>query len=870
MIRGLTAFLLLATVPPAAAAEPDYLRDIKPLLKTKCYACHGAVRQKAGLRLDAGQLVLKGGKRGEVVVPGKPDQSTLIEMITAHGGERAQMPPEGEGEALSEKDIELFRLWVKNGAKAPTEPVPDGPQSHWAYQPPRKTKVPGPGNPVDAFLSARRAKENLTTNPEADRLTLLRRVTLDLIGIPPTSDEMREFLNDSRPDAYEKVVDRLLASPMYGERWGRHWMDVWRYSDPFGSGDEYRYSQRHIWRWRDWIVESLNADKGYDRMIVEMLAGDEIAPRDRDTLRATGYLARNWYKFNRNAWIQDSVEYTAAGFLGITMRCARCHDHKYDPISQTDYYRFRAFFEPHDVRIDPLPGQPDVNKDGVARVFDKTPDVPTYLYVRGDERSPDKSRVLPPDVPRVFGDDIEVTAIKPTRQELAGLLFIAAIEANRQTSVDLAAATSAAERAESVAAEVRQRAQALAFADKPRLAALRYQSQMEKAALIAAARVETARAAVAAVIERFASDAAHLADPPVSTDMQALALAAAKAERRVAALKAAEAVLTAPAAKLATAKKTHADALAAVAKDDSTYTPLLNAEALTSTGRRLALAKWIADTKNPLTARVAVNHIWMRHFGTPLVPPVANFGLNGKPPTHPELLDWLAAEFAQTNWSMKHLHRLIVTSRTYRLSSRNADGPNKLADPENRLYWRANSRRMDAEVVRDSLLAVAGQLDRTLGGPVLDEKLGLTSKRRSLYFRFNAEYKMSFLDQFDAASPTECYERRESVVPQQALALHNSGLALNVSREVAKHLAKETDFVPAAFERLLGRAPTEEEQQRCVEFLHGQSALYATPEKLTPFPPGPAVTPPSTDPAQRAREDLIHVLLNHNDFITVR
>jgi hypothetical protein len=301
------------------------------------------------------------------------------------------------------------------------------------------------------------------------------------------------------------------------------------------------------------------------------------------------------------------------------------------------------------------------------------------------------------------------------------------------------------------------------------------------------------------------------------------------------------------------------------------------------------------DTKNPLTARVAVNHIWMRHFGTPLVPTVANFGLNGKPPSHPELLDWLAAEFVEPTflanperqrggeaeplagargspkpWSMKHLHRLIVTSDAYRLSSRNSDGPNKTTDPDNRFYWRANSRRMDAEVVRDSLLAVAGQLDTTLGGPILDEKLGLTSKRRSIYFRFNAEYKMSFLDQFDAASPTECYERRESVVPQQALALHNSVLALNASREIAKQLAKEGNFVSSAFVRILGRAPTGEELKRCEQFLKDQAALYAKPEKLTPFPPGPAVTPPSNDPAQRAKEDLAHVLLNHNDFVTVR
>jgi hypothetical protein len=375
------------------------------------------------------------------------------------------------------------------------------------------------------------------------------------------------------------------------------------------------------------------------------------------------------------------------------------------------------------------------------------------------------------------------------------------------------------------------------------------------------------------VVARFAADIARVTTPPDSTNAKSAALAAAKAERKVAALTAAEAVLAAPASKSSAAKKAHAAAVAAIEKDDPTYTPLLKPETMASTGRRLALAKWITEATNPLTSRVAVNHIWMRHFGTPLVSTVANFGLNGKPPAHPELLDWLAVEFVQSNWSMKRLHRLVVTSRTYRLGSRNVDGPNKVADPENRHYWRANSRRMDAEVVRDSLLAIAGQLDTTVGGPTIDEKLGLTSKRRSLYFRFNAEYKMSFLDQFDAASPTECYERRESVVPQQALALHNSVLALNVSRGIAGQLAKLPDnraFVAAAFERVLNRVPSEEERTRCEEFLREQTSLYSRPEKLTPFPAGPAVTLPSTNPAQRAREDLVHVLLNHNDFVTVR
>jgi hypothetical protein len=1068
MFRGLIASALALTASTAQGAEPDFARDIAPLFRAKCYSCHGAVRQRAGLRLDAGQLVLKGAREGPVVVPGKPDASPLVAAVTAHGKEHPHMPPEGEGEALTDKQVALIRDWIAAGAKAPTEPVPEGPKSHWAYQPPRRATPPTGQHPIDAFLDAERTKHNVAANPEADKPTLVRRVYLDLIGIPPTPEQLAAFVKDTAPDAYENVVDQLLTSPMYGERWGRHWMDVWRYSDPFGNGDEFRYSQRHVWRWRDWIVEALNADKGYDRMVVEMLAGDEVAPGDPDTLRATGYLARNWYKFNRTAWIQDTVEYTAAGFLGVTLRCARCHDHKYDPISQQDYYRVRAVFEPHDVRIDPVPGQPDVNKDGVARAYDRNPDAPTYLFVRGDERTPDKSQSLPPGVPAVFGKQLAVAAVTFTPKDFAAALPAAVAEARKRAKADLDTAEADAKRAKEAATAARKRLDDLAAGVKPKdaelkplfrdtfaaksdawtvasgqwaweggklvckapstfatvsakvehpaalMGRLKYKTvgggigsvgfsydvhntsfqavytnarsdtavrpfhrvngtdaypadgvvpfpfkfgdevtldfavrgdrlnvwangkltsvyklpvarkpggftvwahdataefsevtlaelpdsvalaekrgedrpsplagplpltkadaekllkSAEGAAELATARAETTRAAVAAVEAQFAADSAHFVDAP---DAKAKALAAGKAERQVAALKAVEAVFIADPAKLAAAKKAHADAVAAAAKDDPKYTPLVPVPATGSTGRRLALARWIASSDNPLTARVAVNHIWMRHFGTPLVASVANFGLSGKKPTHPALLDYLACELTANKWSMKHLHRLLVTSAAYRRSSRNADGPSKAADPDNRLYWRANPRRMDAEVVRDSLLAVAGQLDPARGGPILDEKLGLTSKRRSLYFRFNAEYKMSFLDQFDAASPTECYERRESVVPQQALALHNSSLALNTSREVAKQLAKADDFVGAAFERVLCRAPTAEERKRCAAFLLDAAELYAKPEKLTPFPAGPAVTPASTDPKGRAREDLVHVLLNHNDFVTVR
>src|SRR5262245_31585640 len=276
---------------------------------------------------------------------------------------------------------------------------------HWSFREPSRPAIPHDsaaacsGNPIDAFVHAKHRELGLVSVATCEKRELLRRVYFDLIGLPPTPEQQHSFLDDDSPNAFEAVVDRLLNSPQYGERWGRHWMDVWRYSDWAGYGMEIRQSQRHIWRWRDWIVESLNRDKPYDTMLMEMLAGDEIAPLDPDTVRATGFVARNWFKFNRNVWLDNIVEHTSKAFLGLTINCARCHEHKFDPIEQEDYYRFRAFFEPHNVRTDRLPGQPDAMQDGLPRVFDSEIDPPTYLFIRGDEAQPLKDKPLTPNVP---------------------------------------------------------------------------------------------------------------------------------------------------------------------------------------------------------------------------------------------------------------------------------------------------------------------------------------------------------------------------------------------------------------------------------------------------------------------------------------
>ena len=291
------------------------------------------------------------------------------------------------------------------------------PRDHWAFRAPIRPEVPAVANttwvrnPIDAFLAQQHEKHGLTPQPEASRALLLRRLTIDLIGLPPTLDEIHMFEADTSPDWYEKAVTRLLDDKRHGERWARHWMDVWRYSDWWGLGDELRNSQKHIWHWRDWIVESLNEDLSFAEMIRQMLAADELYPNDLQKLRATGFLARNWVLFSRLQWMDDTVEHVGKGLLGLTLNCAKCHDHKYDPIEQADYYRMRAFFEPYHVRMDMVPGQVDLSQDGIPRVFDGLIDAPTYLYVRGDETKPDMSRVIAPGVPQILA--FKTLAVQP-------------------------------------------------------------------------------------------------------------------------------------------------------------------------------------------------------------------------------------------------------------------------------------------------------------------------------------------------------------------------------------------------------------------------------------------------------------------------
>ncbi len=1078
--------LLIHASPSRSDDGAEYLTRIKPVLKERCYACHGALKQEANLRLDTVHAANQGGDDGAAIKPGDVAASLLVARISATDI-AVRMPPEGE--PLKPEQIEAIRQWIAGGALAPEHEVSEtDPREHWAFKAPVRPPVPVVANadwshnPIDVFIAAKHAEQSLTPQLLVNKRVWLRRVSLDLIGLPPTREEQDAFQTDQSPAAFDTVVTRLLDSPHYGERWGRHWMDIWRYSDWWGLGAEVRNSQKHIWHWRDWIIESLNADKGYDQMLREMLAADELYPNDLDKLRGSGFLARQYFKFNRTSWLDETVEHTSKAMLGLTFNCCKCHDHKYDPLTHVNYYQMRAIFEPYQVRTDAVPGTIDFEQDGLPRAFDCNLDAATFVHIRGDDRNPDKTRVIEPAVPEFlsFGEMKFEAMTLPVEAYLPGARSFV-IEAHRPVAeARVATAKAAIEVERKKLAEAEKKAtekpsvpttdaepKVLAtdhFAEpKPDLweprdgewtydngklkqskvgasrtalrlkqlpptdfeAVLKYiptggvmwksvgitfdvqtsghevlaymssydggpksqvaykqgadyvypadgaqarqidlnqphemilrvrgtlvnvtvdgessiayrlpiprqpgplelitfdaqaefvsfelrellpsfplveaknapntldgalpVEQAQLAVVIAEKGLLTAEAQLVSLNARAMADQARAQQPPPS-NMTDLMKAAALAEKHAGAAQAdeemsrAELSLTqatteqkAERETRLTATKTALEAAnKAIEMPGETYTSLPGALKTlennleteesrrqpfpsTSTGRRSALAKWITDPRHPLPARVAVNHIWTRHMGRPLVPTVFDFGRKGTPPVNQELLDWLAVELVESGWSMKHLHRLIVTSRAYRLSSSNrgAAAANLSQDPENKYHWRANPIRMEAQTVRDSLLHLAGELDLKMGGPsipVSDEG----SRRRSLYFVHSHNEHQKFLSMFDDASVLDCYRRTESIVPQQALALENSALASAMSEKIAARITtaqpdlNDSDWVREAFLTVLASEPTPEE-------------LAISVEALTQFQK--LVT------AANAREQFILALLNHNDFVTVR
>jgi hypothetical protein len=933
-----------------AAERVEYERAIKPLLRQRCYACHGALKQKAGLRLDTGASIRRGGDGGPAVVPGHAEESLLLERVRET--DRAlRMPPEGS--PLSEEQVAAVAAWIDQGATSPAGETPEtDPREHWSFRRPVRPPIPQVSqadwvrDPIDAFLLRELERRGMRPLPPAPPHVLLRRVYLDLTGLPPSREELHAFLADPSESAYRRVVDRLLASPQYGERWARHWMDVWRYSDWYGrrAVPDVLNSYAQIWRWRDWIVRSLNEDRGYDWMVRQMLAADELAPTDDAGLVATGFLVRNWYRWNYNLWMRDNVEHTGKAFLALTFNCAHCHDHKYDPIRHEDYFALRAFFEPLELRHDRVPGEPDPGPypkyeygkaygpitSGMVRVFDEKLDARTFLYTRGESRNivPGRPPIAPGMPAFLGGGSLRVEPVSlPAEAFYPGLKAFVRREEAAPREVAVARAADALEKSRTRAAAA---ARALTEAearwapgvprafDDPLSAVLAFtpatpepepagygRARAEAEAARWAVRVEEAawRAAVAerdSLRARIAADDVRYGkaagDPERSrreavrserrAARDAAALVLARAERD-AALAAAQP--PAQKAKLEQARKAAvAAAQAALARDDGEYKRLSPVYPPRSTGRRAALAAWITDRANPLSARVAVNHLWRWHFHVPLVATTADFGRNGALPSHPELLDWLAVELMEPSepgaapWSMKALHRRIVTSAAYRMISHapdadavadaKADPAGRSLDPANRWYWRFPTARMEAEEVRDSLLHVAGGLDPALGGPDIPLTEGLKSRRRSLYFTHHGEARMTFLELFDAPDVCDAYRRTTSVVPQQALALVNNDLLLELSRSLAERLwssaaaggpGREDAFLTAAFEQVLTRSPSPRERAVASRFLARQAALLERGARAS----GAGETAAAS--AARARRDLVHALFSHNDFLTI-
>ncbi len=1069
-------------------SDQSYLVAIKPILEKHCYACHGGIKQEAGLRLDTAELILKGSDSGPILDPQNIEQSELLKRITAN--DDSLMPPKHEGERLKAEQVNLITDWLNSGVKViPNEQPSISPNEHWAFRPIERPALPKgalrsqTANPIDHLLA-----EHIAIDSSASLVTLLRRLSIDLRGIPLEEDLVASLTHqgstiggngngfaDSQ-STYDSMVERWLADAAYGERWGRHWMDVWRYSDWWGLGEELRNSQLHMWHWRDWIVESLNENMPYDEMLRQMIAADELYPDAPQKLRATGFLARNFFLFNRNQWMEETIEHVGKGMLGLTMNCAKCHDHKYDPVSQVDYYRFRAIFEPYQVRLDMIEGEPDLRKNGLPRIFDRDLDSPTYLFVRGEDAKPDKANPLSPGVPSflTFRDykpepvTLPRAAFQPETSETTIRTYVAKAESRisdletklqsarskqndlesklqglekhpndrlagahepppvtddwnesndiestkkrwalyggdwnvadgrlHQSSskpdrgiarlihsipsdfdADLSFATHGGNQWKSVGIsfdctdvnpldgyqsgdhEVSVYASAYAGEQKIQIAYLQNAqwvypadakviqpielNQTNRFRIVVRdklinvywndknvlawtlpfpresgtvqlttfdAQASFDRFAVAALEETMvlklpngepsysnktsegieaqlieANKDAKLVELELAVAREELAFHRARLMDHDAATKNHLALATATyqlalaqrsldrsdeksreqkAHELDKAKQFYDKVSQGDVSEFQTTYPGAKWSATRfqfsgkddpdrafpelSSGRRKELAAWITSPDNPLTARVAVNHIWIRHFGEPLVQDAFDFGMKSKRPERLDLLNWLAAELIEHHWDMKHLHRLIVKSNYYKSLHRSVP-------------------RLESQAVRDSVLALAGKLDRTLGGPTIPLSEQSTSNRRSLYFFHSNNERNLFLTMFDEALVTECYRRDESIVPQQALALGHSRIILDSVPALAERIKHHTGqsaehFVRFAFAWILGLEPTNRELELC------QALLNETDDQ--PQASNNTSNETGTTNHFSKQEELVWVLLNHHHFLQV-
>jgi hypothetical protein len=867
----LSLAFVLGAASSFAAAPVDYVREVKPILAENCYRCHGASQQKHGLRLDTAAFALKGGETGPAFKPGQSTVSLMIQAVKGTHPDISQMPYKKP--PLSAAQIALIELWIDQGASAPANEAPE-PSLHWSFVPP--VRVPPPAvkqtgwthNAIDNFLLARLEKEGVSPSPEADRVTLIRRVSLDLTGLPPTIAEVDEFVKDPSPGAYEQLVDRLLASPHYGERWGRHWLDVARYADSNGYSID---APRSIWKFRDWVIKALNRDLPFDQFVIDQLAGDLRPDATIEQKIATGF-HRNT-QINQEGGIDpeqfrvesvlDRVNTTGTAFLGLTIGCAQCHDHKFDPISQREYYQLYAFFnntvEDGHGKSAPegmleVPGETETPESAQKELEEAEGDLDRYLNTQGSVVTKWEQSLTPEETAKL-------------RPDVRAALKVAFAERNIKQKRAVYTAYHPGD------PEFKQRI--------TKLTALERQQPKSVKTLVMVERKEPRESFI------FIKGDFTRKGPGVTPGVLGIL----------------HPLQPFPAGE---------------GGQSSNSAP--------RQFNRLDLARWIVDPKNPLTARVMVNRIWQQYFGRGLVETENDFGTQGSPPSHPALLDWLASEFMNPStgrregapplapvitpsetkdgqslvtsaatttgpWSLKHIHRLIVNSAAYRQSSRVRP---ELAnsDPNNKLLARQSRLRLDAEIVRDVGLTASGLLNDRLGGPSVfppqpngvmtlgqskrdwSASAGADRYRRGLYTFFWRATPHPALMVFDSSDGfSACTRRVRSNTPLQALTLLNDdafyefaqGLAARVLNEGPKEDAARLDL---AFRLCLTRPPAPDEKQRLLDLLRHQLATL----ERSPDEAGTLVSRKSdakTDVKQLAAWTMVsRVLLNLDEAIT--
>ncbi|HYI94930.1 MAG TPA: PSD1 and planctomycete cytochrome C domain-containing protein [Bryobacteraceae bacterium] len=848
----------ILTAGAVSAQTPvSFSKDIQPIFEASCWKCHGQTIQLSKLDLRTRQGALTGGIHGPSLVPGNPDSSRLFRMVS--GAEKPAMPMDGK---LTPAEVETIRRWIVEGAtwdagSVQTSAVPKSPPSDleaggvapearksWAYQLPVKRPVPGKGHPVDAFLGVKWKERGLDPAAQADKTTLVRRAYFDLIGMPPSPAQVAEFVNDSSPDAWQNLIEKLLASPHYGERWGRHWLDVARYAD--SNGYEHDFDRPNAWRYRDYVIQSFNVDKPYNVFLREQIAGDEIEHVTSDSLIATGFLrsyAKVGYREKDNPefryeYLDDMIATVGRGVLGLTVQCARCHNHKFDPIPQKDYYKLQASLWGY-VEVD----HPLTSPEQAAAYRKQLDEVNARVNeIRAQIRTVEQPyrAVILAERYKKFPANVQQAIATPEAERTPGQVLLA-----NQVTRTVSAPP----------AEIDKIMKPEDLEEKKRLAAEVVEIEKQRPAPIPLAMGITDgdyrftpdgpgdEPAPGKGIKREATEGSFLHEGPDRySPPPSHFLIRGDVNSRGSVMQ---------------------PGFLTVATFGEPPVALPPANGRTS-GRRLALAEWLTSKENPLTARVIVNRIWHHHFGRGIVAAVDNFGKMGEVPTHPELLDWLAVEFMDKGWSFKQMHRLLMTSEAYKMSSQFTSAKNMQADPENKLGWRFRARRLDAEAVRDSILAVSGALNREIGGPAVFPKLeaevltqltngiwrreedGPKVWRRSVYIYRKRSMPFPMLESFDLPDQNiSCGVRAVSTVPTQALMLMNDEFVVRQAELFADRV-RETQPDPSkridtAYKIALNRAPDAKERQIGEEYLRDHNLA-----------------------------GLVHVLLNLNEFLYLR